>query len=207
MISGTEFPSFSANLATLSRLPFSRSDLLPAQPEILWRVEWGVVRTITWNDDGTVVTLGYWGKGDVVGQPLTRLQPYQIECLTSVEVTAIPSHRWHQVLDAIVAHSWQSEELLSIVRYERVYKRLERLLTWLARKFGRSVATGELIDLRLTHQGIAELIGTTRVTVTRLLKELEAQGKIVRQQRHYIILCDSEVLKHLRADDEGLTAS
>lgn len=174
----------------LTRLPFSRNDLLPLQKDILWRIEWGAVRTLTWSDEGTIVTLGYWGAGDVVGQPLSRLRPHQIECLTSVEATSIPSNHWHLVFDSIISHVQQSEELLSIVRHERVYKRLQQLLIWLARKFGRSVPAGELIDLRLTHQGIAELIGTTRVTVTRLLKELEEEGQIIRKQRHYIILCN-----------------
>lgn len=174
--------------ANLTRLPFSRTDLLPLRSDVIWRVEWGAVRSLTWNDEGTVITLGYWGAGDVVGQPLSHLQPYQIECLTSVEVVSIPSPCWPSILDSILEHARQTEELLSIVRYERVYQRLDELLFWLARKFGRSVPLGELIDLRLTHQALAELIGTTRVTVTRLLKEFEEEGKIVRQQRHYIIL-------------------
>lgn len=170
--------------------PFSRNDLLPLKPDILWRIEWGAVRSLTWSDEGSVVTVGYWGSGDVVGHALSRLHPHQIECMTSVEATAVPDRAWPELLDAIIAHVQQTEELLSIVRYERIYQRLERLLLWLSRKFGRRVPNGELIDLRLTHQGIAELIGTTRVTVTRLLKELEEEGKIIRQQRHYIILGD-----------------
>jgi len=36
-----------------------------------------------------------------------------------------------------VAHARQSEELLAIVRNERVQQRLQQLLVWLARKFGR----------------------------------------------------------------------
>ena len=36
-----------------------------------------------------------------------------------------------------VAHARQSEELLAIVGNERVQQRLQQLLVWLARKFGR----------------------------------------------------------------------
>lgn len=181
----TEFPSFPQQL---NRLPFSRNDCLPSRPDLLWSVDWGIVRTLTWNEEGAIVTLGYWGPGDIVGQPLSGVYPYQIECLTSVEVTSIPVQQWSQFLEGIIAHSQQTEELFSIVRSERVYSRLDKLLIWLGNKFGRSVSQGILIDLRLTHQNIAELIGTTRVTVTKLLKELEEEGKILRQQRHYIIL-------------------
>lgn len=178
-------------LADLPRHAFGPSELLPPRADALWRLEWGAVRTLTWDETGTVVALGYWGPGDVIGTALTRLQPYQIECVTSIQVVLVPAARRCEVVGEICAHLQQTEELLAIVRYERIYQRLQHLLVWLARKFGRPVATGELIDLRLTHQAIAELIGTTRVTVTRLLKELEVAGEIQRQQRHYIILSDA----------------
>jgi CRP-like cAMP-binding protein len=66
---------------------FSHRDLIPLQPNSLWRIERGVVRPLTWTETGTPVTLGYWGAGDVVGQPLSRISLYQIECLTSAEVS------------------------------------------------------------------------------------------------------------------------
>lgn len=174
--------------ANLVQRSFSCREIIPLQPDVLWRITWGAVRTLTWNEEGTPTTLGYWGPGDVVGKPLSRIQPYQIECLTSVEVELIPFHLCHQALDAIFLHTQQTEELLSIVRHERVHYRLRQLLIWLARKFGRPVESGLLIDLRLTHQAIAEAIGTTRVTVTRLLNEFEQEGAIGRPKRHFIVL-------------------
>lgn len=181
----TENPNFPLQL---THFVFSRNDCLPSRPDLLWYLESGVVRAVTWNDQGAVMTLGYWGVGDVLGQPLSGVHPYRMECLTTVETTSIPAQQWHKFVDGIRAHSQQSEELFSIVRSERIYTRLDKLLTWLGKKFGCTVSQGILIDLRLTHQHIAELIGTTRVTVTKLLKELEDEGKILRQQRHYILL-------------------
>lgn len=169
---------------------FSCRDLIPLQSDVLWHITWGAVRTLTWNEEGTPTTLGYWGPGDVVGQPLSRIQPYQIECLTSVEVELIPSHQCQRAINALLSHIQQSEELLSIVRNEPMHCRLQQLLLWLARKFGRRVPSGMLIDLRLTHQAIAESIGTTRVTVTRLLNQFEKEGIIARPKRHFIVLRD-----------------
>lgn len=174
--------------SSLRQRTFSRRDLIPLHTDGLWQIARGTVRSVTWNQEGTLTTLGYWGPGDVVGQPLSRIQPYQIECLTSVEVNYIPYHQFHQVLDAIFLHIQQTEEILNIIRYERMPGRLQQLLIWLARKFGRSVSSGRLIDLRLTHQGIAEAIGTRRVTVTRMLSELEKEGVILRPRRHFIVL-------------------
>ncbi|WP_250126639.1 Crp/Fnr family transcriptional regulator [Chroococcidiopsis sp. CCMEE 29] len=176
-------------LANHQQRTFSRRDLIPLQPELLWRIETGVVRTLTWSEEGTPVTLGYWGATDVVGQPLSRVTPYQIECITTVEASLVPEHLWHQVLEAVLKHAQQTEELLCIFHQEPLHLRLRLLLVWLAQKFGRQVETGKLIDLRLTHQQLAEVIGATRVTVTRLLKQFEREGIIKRSHRQPLILC------------------
>ncbi len=167
---------------------FSRHDLIPPRPNILWQIERGAVRTLTWSEQGTVITLGYWGTGDVVGQPLSRVVPYQIECLTSVETSIIPPELWHQTLDAMLSHIQQSEELLSIIHRKPVSSRLWQFLIWLGQKFGRDVDRGKLIDIGVTHQEMAEVINTTRVSVTRMLQQFEEAGMLLRHQRR-IILC------------------
>jgi len=170
----------------------SRGNMLPLQADSVWRIERGIVRTLTWNEAGTLSVLGYWGLGDVVGQPLSRLSSYQIECVTSVEVSLVPAHLWHQVLDAIVLHTQQTEELLYILHQQRIPLRLQQLLGWLAQKFGREVDQGQLIDLRLTHEELAEVLSTTRITVTRLLNQFEREGRIKRV-RHHVILCHQQL--------------
>lgn len=180
----------SAGLSHLRRWRFSRGNLLPSQPESLWRID--IVRTITWSEAGNLNVLGYWGPEDVVGQPLSRLTPYLMECLTSVEVGLVPAHLWYLVLDAIILHTQQTEELLHILHHERIPIRLLQLLGWLVQKFGTEVDQGQLIDLRLTHEEIAEVLSTTRVTVTKLLKQFEQEGRI-RRSRHHVILCHQQL--------------
>lgn len=175
-------------LPPLSGQIFSRHDLIPPKENILWRIERGAVRTVTWSEQGTLITLGYWGIGDIVGQPLSRIIPYQIECLTSVETSILPSQLWHQILDSMLLHIQQSEELLSIIHRKPVSLRLWQFLIWLSQKFGRDVDRGILIDIGVTHQEIAEVINTTRVSVTRLLQQFEEEGRLKRHQRR-LILC------------------
>ncbi|MDV2994800.1 MAG: Regulatory protein CysR [Chroococcidiopsis sp. SAG 2025] len=176
-------------LATqLTQRTFHRRDIISLQPNILWRIERGVVRTLTWSESGTTVVLGYWGSGDVVGQALSKVQPYQIECVTSVAASSVPLENCDTVLEEIFCHTQQTEELLTIVRQESVYLRLLQLLIWLAQKFGHSVEQGQSLALQLTHQDMAEMIGTTRVTVTRLLAQFEQSGIIHRCQRQIILL-------------------
>lgn len=166
---------------------FTRRSLLPLRHDSLWLIETGVVRTLTLLEDGTSINLGLWGPGDVVGRVLSKADPYEIECLTPVEATLVPAHSWHRVTEAMIIHIQRSGELMEILHCRHAEYSLVRLFTWLAKRFGQEVEQGQLIDLRLTHQDIAALVGLTRVTVTRLLNDLEKQGIIQRVQRQFIV--------------------
>jgi CRP-like cAMP-binding protein len=180
-------PNLSAEL-TLST--FARRSLLPLKHDALWKIETGVVRTLTLLEDGTSITLGLWGSGDVVGKVLSKAEPLQIECLTPVEVTLLPKYNWHKAIEEMIRHIQHSGEFIQILQCRQAEFALLRLFGWLAKRFGQEVEQGKLIALRLTHQDIAEIIGSTRVTVTRLLNTFEKQGIIQRVQRHFIVLHD-----------------
>lgn len=159
-------------------ITFKRQDQLDFVNHRLWRIHAGYVRTLTWNSEGEPVPLGFWKEGDVVGNAIAQTYPYHAECLSPViaehlEIGYRPS-------PAMIAKQiQQSNQLLRISYCKQAKQRLLQFICWIAADFGQSVPKGRLIDLRLTHQKIAESIGITRVTVTRLLKELERKGEIV----------------------------
>lgn len=188
----------SNNSALSGQLPqrlFTRREVIPPRNDVLWRIERGAVRTLTWSEDGTFITLGYWGPGDIIGYPLSRVKPYQIECLTSVEVSIMPPHLWHQDINGLLSHIQQAEELLSIVHRKPISLRLWQFLVWLSEKFGRDVEQGKLIDLNVTHQEMAEVLNTTRVTVTRLLQQFEEEGTLIRHKRRIILCSPNKIIK------------
>lgn len=179
-----------------SHFKYLRRELLPLQHNALWLIEAGVVRSLTISEDGNYNTLGIWGAGDVVGKVLSSVQSYQIETLTPVEVSLVPKHRWHEVTQAMILHIQRSGELMEILHCRQAESSVLQLFTWLAKRFGQEVEQGKLIDLRLTHQDIADLAGLTRVTVTRLIGELEKQGYIHRQARQFIVSHDQPPFWH-----------
>jgi CRP-like cAMP-binding protein len=181
----------------LAQRLFTRRELIPCDNDVLWRIERGAVRTLTWTEDGVFITLGYWGAGDLIGYSLSKVQPYQIECLTSVEVSIIPHQLWYRDIEAFLSHIKHSEELLSIVHLKPMSLRLGKFLLWLSEKFGRDVEQGKLIDLNITHQEISEVLNTTRVTVTRLLQQFEEQGALLRYKRRIIILSPNKLIKNV----------
>jgi CRP-like cAMP-binding protein len=172
---------------------FRRCDSIPLSKEAMWRIERGVVRSLTYSEDGLAISLGYLGQGDVIGAPLSCVHPYHLECLTQVEVSVVPEVLRDQIFDTLCLQIQQTEELLSIALQSPISLRLWKLLVWLGKKFGRQVEQGCLIDVELTHQHLAEAINTTRVTVTRLLGQFEKSGKLLRHKRRLILAAENSL--------------
>jgi CRP-like cAMP-binding protein len=164
---------------------FTRRSVIPVKNDVLWRIDRGIVRTSTWNEDGSSITLGYWGLGDIVGYPLSKIKPYQIECLTSVEASILPPEIRHEDIQALLCHIQQAEELISILHRKPTSLKLWQFLVWLSEKFGRDLEQGKLIDLN-----------TTRVTVTRILHKFEEEGKILRHKRSIVLNLPNKLAIH-----------
>ena len=172
---------------------FQRRATFPIGTYNVWKIETGIVRTLTWLEDGSIVTLGLWGQGDLVGQALSKLDPYTIECLTAVEVISFAWEDGHQLTENLLNQIQQFEELSIIRSSKKLDIALIKFLSWLAKKFGRQIEIGYLIDFKLTHQDLAEILGVTRVSITRSLKQLEEQGIIERLSLSRILVREEEV--------------
>jgi CRP-like cAMP-binding protein len=190
------FKLVSTDLINWKSRQFKRRDRLPFRRDYLWQIESGIVRTLTLLEDGTIVTLGLWGTGDIVSGMLSKADPYFIECLTPTEVTSISLTDYPKLDEALILHVRQLQEFLEIISHRPVEASVFKFLTWVAKKFGRQVDRGQLIELNLTHQEIAEILGITRVTVTRSLRKLETGGAIERFDRSSILVQKEQPFWH-----------
>lgn len=166
---------------------FRRRHYLPHDPHRFWWLKSGVVRTLTYQEDGGIIALGLWGPGDLVGPSLSRVNPYLVEAVTEVEAVGITEPEW-QLSPEVLVRYWQQTEFLMLVRSNRrADVALLEVLQWLAHRFGLQVEQGALINLKITHQDLADFSGLSRVTVTRLLSHLEDQQLIHRKSRQLIV--------------------
>ena len=167
---------------------FAKGEHLPNSSKWAWLIKTGVIKTYTWNQAGNAIILGYWGRGELVGSPLSVISPYLIQCRTAVEVQRVLKEEWSHWGKCLSHHCQESEKLLYINRMEPLQERLRLFLLWLASKFGRPVEAGWHIDFKLTHQELAEAVGGSRVSVTRLLSELEKKAEIERWPGRSIVV-------------------
>jgi CRP-like cAMP-binding protein len=90
-----------------------------------------------------------------------------------------------QVLCARLRQAWGQMQRLS---YGTVEARLRAILLQLASRHGVSDARGIIINLKITHQDLAEMACTARETVTRTLSALQHEGIVSVEQRRIILL-------------------
>ncbi|HEY9844848.1 MAG TPA: global nitrogen regulator NtcA [Candidatus Caenarcaniphilales bacterium] len=114
---------------------------------------------------------------------------YHAVAFTPVELLSVPIEQVEKALKedpeisavflrGLSSRILQTEMMIETLAHRDMGSRLVSFLLILCRDFGVPDANGVTIDLKLSHQAIAEAIGSTRVTVTRLLGELRDQAMI-----------------------------
>jgi CRP/FNR family transcriptional regulator, global nitrogen regulator len=123
----------------------------------------------------------------ITGQKADRF--YHAVAFTSVELLSVPIEQVEKalrenvelpmlMLRGLSSRILQTEMMIETLAHRDMGSRLVSFLLILCRDFGVPGQDGVTIDLKLSHQAIAEAIGSTRVTVTRLLGDLRDQKMI-----------------------------
>ncbi len=166
---------------------FRRGENLPDRADQIWQITSGYVRSLTWSPDGDLMTLGVWGQQDFLSHGLSIVTPYQLECLSPV-TAILCRYSTHQLYEILLNNIQQTEKLLAISHQRQLSDRLLSLLHWLGERFGTPSHGGQLLQIGLTHQQWADLAGTTRVTATRLLSQLEEDHQIQRLPKRQLLI-------------------
>lgn len=180
-----------------SLYPFRGSQSIPMYSHEIWVACRGVVQLSTLHPNGDEVSLGLVGPSMPFGLPLTFLNPYQAIALSDVDLmrfTMVEVEASPQLMQGIFRHLslrlQRTEAMLALVSHRRVEDRLRELLLLLKEEVGQPVGAGTRLSVRLTHQHLANAIGSTRVTVTRALGHFQAENFLKIDRDRHILLMD-----------------
>jgi CRP/FNR family transcriptional regulator len=81
----------------------------------------------------------------------------------------------------------QSEEVIDRLLDREVSARLTKLLQNLGDRFGETDGSATVLDMRLTHQDLANMIASTREAVSKVMSELQRDGLIEMRNRKIAI--------------------
>jgi CRP-like cAMP-binding protein len=179
---------------------FSKDEKIPARPGLLYLVQRGAVRLVgeaqmSASPNGSSrlprinseeAFLGFVG----AGQPfeIVAQSPFTLQSFAHVDQTSVIWLYWHdldnwphfrrEVLDAFRLQHQRKLLWLSTLGQRRTIDRLLGFLTLLIEEFGEPCEEGYFLPWMLTHAQIGSAIGSTRVTVTRLMGKLRQRGLI-----------------------------
>ncbi len=171
-------------------------------PNQLWVVCRGVVQLGTLYDNGEEALLGLAGPSMPFGLTLTLIRPYHAIALSDVDLMRLTQAEIDQspmlaqgLFRQLTRRLRQTEAVLAMVGYRRVEDRLRHFLLLLKQEVGYPIPGGTRLTVRLTHQQLANAIGTTRVTVTRLISQLREEGWLSIDRHRHIVLSPSTSLE------------
>jgi CRP-like cAMP-binding protein len=178
--------------------------------EALYFVNGGRIKISKVTRDGKSLTLFYCGPSELFGEgclldggPRTEMaEAVENAMLTQIEradferLLAAHAHLGSSMTRLMVARRRELETKVEALVFRDVTSKLAELLIKLAGEYGVDDARGTLVALKITHQEMANLIGSTRETVSLTLSQFKRKGLIHIDGRK-VILADPEGLKAL----------
>jgi CRP-like cAMP-binding protein len=200
-----ELQRFSTRMKLL-RVKRGHSIIVEGKPanEMICVLLSGVVKVSALNGEVSSVLMGVVVAGEIFGlhsflnEPVHR---FQCDAFTDCLVAQIPGRTFCQiVLPQVPFDSFKSVIEMSLGRWwwglPVWYSRMTRLsvrdrviamLLELGRKFGATDSRGTIITLPLSRDGLAEMIGASRQTVSLEIEGLVRDGSLIRDGRRLLV--------------------
>ena len=166
----------------------------------------GKVKVAKSSSGGKETILAIHKSGDFFGEMSLldgKTEPATVSAMEDAKIISVSGSDFHKylmhnekvllqiinVLCARLRQVWQTQSLSS----SKADSRIRMGIYQLAQKHGVQDAQGMIIDLKITHQELAEMVGTSRETVTRVIAQLREKG-IIEVEHRRMTLIDPEAL-------------
>lgn len=169
-------------------------------PDTLYVLTSGLVTLSHLSEGGQESILRVFGPGDVFGELFLTVpvRPFLAKALTACVVTVIPGKTFVHLLSTIPRIGFNFICVLSRHLAEMALDRAQASHKWSAERLALTLSklgaahgvkegAATAITLPLTHQILADMIGTSRETVTRDLRRLKRQGVVSQRGRTLLI--------------------
>jgi CRP/FNR family transcriptional regulator, nitrogen fixation regulation protein len=195
-----------------ARLHFTRNETIFNQDdpaEYVYRILSGTVRLCRYMPDGRRYIVDFMLPGDLMGFVESPDLPASAEAVTEVTLVAFPRVCFDRLAKENAAVRTQllchlSASLLTAQQHMFVLgcqKAKERVASFLLRLADRvDLASGFRLDLAMSRQDMADHLGLTIETISRMISALRSEGAILIPNTQQIVLRDIVALRALAAE-------
>jgi CRP-like cAMP-binding protein len=188
-----------------------------SHPQSVYLLERGLVRIFRLSPSGSETTFGYVKPGEIFGELAAFSDGPRESFAEAVQSSTVWRIAREALQKAIAAHPAIVVEVVKQVgtRLKRIESRVENLvfrdvrarvasiLLELAEGFGRAGTRGLTIDLWLSQEELATLVGATRQSVNACLRELRREGFVARDGRRFVLTRPEELRRTCASTSRG----
>jgi CRP/FNR family transcriptional regulator len=170
----------------------------------------GKVKIVQTTEDGKEIIIGMHQAGDSFGEislidgqgttaSVIAREDSMIAIITRQSFYSI-LHAQPKVLESVLkmlcSRIRENVDRIQLLTFNNASERMKRLLVKLARQHGEKTDSGVMLNVKLTHQDMANMSGLTRETVTRVIDQWQKDGVLsVAQGRRLVV--DQGLLEEL----------
>jgi CRP/FNR family cyclic AMP-dependent transcriptional regulator len=182
--------------------------------ESVYIIESGRVKLLMLSPEGKECLLAIYTSGDIFGElSLTVADPRQETAMAMEDTTLkrIPFSSFFRHLsrnalvegfvDYLAARVADQQHLIANLITVDSKHRLGETLLFLAHKLGQPDSRNTRIELKITHEELAMMVGTTRPRITKFMQEFRALDLIEVTPDHFLIVKESKLSDYLTQAD------
>lgn len=180
---------------------------------VFWLLK-GLVKLYLPHDDGSRTLIDLRRPGDFLGFAIEsdfngRRHLFEAQALTKCSVGLLSREHLVQLLDKLdlrtaidlierINTAWSSMFVHYVTFIGSPFRlRLKMVLNGLGARFGISDRRGTLLIPELSHEDLAEMIGSSRPMVSKLIGDMIEEGSLARgEKRHFILRANNHKLPH-----------
>jgi CRP/FNR family transcriptional regulator len=170
----------------------------------------GAVKVFKLMPDGRRQITGFLFGGDLLGLAFNDSYTYSAEAITPVKICRFPRRQLDRLLDefpkmerrllAIASNELAAaQEQMMLLGRKTAHERIASFLLSLARRAERLGGAGEHVHLPMTRTDIADYLGLTTETASRVFTSLRKRGYIELEAAGRVRLADRDTLEELAA--------
>jgi len=170
-------------------------------PDFVYWVKTGRAKIIKLTEDGREMIYGICNPGDIFGEmAFVENTPRDTTVVAEEDMAWFAIKRNHlfalakskpgiiyRFAQLIGERRREAEEMTEVLLYRGVRERLVSMLLRLSKEYGIQDARGKLLRIKITHQDLASMIGSSRETVSLTMGDLKREGVIEVNERKIII--------------------
>ena len=180
------------------------------QDEMVYFIESGQIKLLMLSSEGKECLLAIHSAGDIFGELCLSGLGARVETATAMKATTVKQIPCGQFFERLSRDSLfegfvrylavriadQQQVIANLVTVDSE-QRLGKTLLQLARTIGKKDPRSIRIEMKITHEELSEMVGTTRPRISLFMQRFHNLGLIETNKDHFLVIKENNLTQYL----------